>query len=63
MALKIPTTKKIVIDITTSKDEKEITKALKSLVENLSHENLLVIAEKSKTQGINQKIQTFKSFL
>lgn len=38
-------------------------KALDELAKNLSTENLVLLASKSRTFGINQKIQMFKNLI
>lgn len=37
--------------------------ALQTLAENITAENLKLLADKSKTVGINAKIQLFKSYI
>lgn len=41
----------------------DIIESVQALVDNLTVENLKVLAEKSKKPGINKKIQTYKKFM
>ncbi len=44
-------------------DEIAIINSVQCLVENLTLENLKILAEKAKKPGINKKIQTYKKFM
>jgi hypothetical protein len=44
-------------------DDIDIIESVQALVDNLTVENLKVLAEKSKKPGINKKIQTYKKFM
>ena len=44
-------------------EEMDVTKSLQLLAENLTVENLKLLAEKSKKPNINKKIQRYKNFM
>lgn len=56
---------KFTIEIPAATDLEALSKlnALSTIAENISAENLKVLAEKSKTFGINAKIQAFKNYI
>lgn len=41
----------------------DIIESVQALVDNLTVENLKVLADKSKKPGVNKKIQTYKKFM
>ncbi len=44
-------------------DDITIINSVQSIVENLTLENLKLLAEKAKKKGVNQKIQMYKKFM
>lgn len=57
--LNIPVSK----EINSVSDEIDIITSVQAIVENLTVENLKVLAEKSRKPGVNKKIQTYKKFM
>jgi len=57
--LNIPVT----INSASVRDDIDIIQSIQTLVENLTIENLKLLAEKSKKPGVNKKIQTYKKFM
>ncbi len=44
-------------------DEIDIIESVQALVDNLTLENLKLLAAKSRKPGVNKKIQTYKKFM
>ncbi|MBR8534429.1 hypothetical protein KDU71_02570 [Carboxylicivirga sediminis] len=50
-------------NVTNMSEEIDLVSSIQAIVQNVSVENLKVLAEKSKKPGINKKIQTYKKFM
>ncbi len=57
--LNIPVTTKT----TSMLDDIDIIESVQALVENLTLENLKILAQKSKKPGVNKMIKTYKKFM
>jgi len=50
-------------NVSNMSEEIDLTTSIQTIVQNVSIENIKLLAEKSKKPGINKKIQTYKKFM
>jgi len=53
----------VCVEVKSVTDEIDIIESVQALTENLTLENLKLLANKSRKKGVNQKIQTYKKFM
>ena len=53
----------VCVEVKNVTDEIDFIESVQALAENLTLENLKLLAKKSKKKGVNQKIQTYKKLI